>query len=210
VAVISGYASLQTAIADHLKKSNLTTFIPNFIQSWEDSFLREPKNFGRWMEAALSSVIASSVIAVPTDYLGLKVAYVNGQRQPPLDRKSLTQLYGAFPRGVADTGVPRQISRDTTNFVFGPLPDSAYTIKGVYWAKPTLLRNFASDAAAHWIIVNASDLALYGALVAAEPYNKNDDRVALWQALYTAALDSYRNLHKEEDESGSPFQEVLA
>lgn len=210
MAIISGYASLQTAITDHLKRSNLTTFVPNFIQSWEDSFLRDPKNFGRWMEAALSSAIASSVIAVPADYLGLKVAYVNGQRRPALERKSLTQMYGRYPRGVADTGTPVWISRDTTNFVFGPLPDSAYTIKGTYWAKPTLLRNFAADAAAHWIIVNASDLALYGSLLSAEPFNKNDVRIPVWQAMYDRALESYRQLHKEEDDSGSPFQEVLA
>jgi hypothetical protein len=211
VAVITTYTSLLTAIGDYLKRSNLTSFAPNFVQAWEEKFYRQPRNFGRWMEVTGAiGTIASSVVAVPADYLGLKVAYVDGENQPALDRKSLTQLYGRYPRGVADTGTPKQIARDGTNFVFGPLPDDDYTIKGVYWGKPVVLRSFAGDAAAHWLIVNAPDLVLYGSLLQAEPFSKNDARIPIWQQLYSDALQDYRALHREEDESGSPFQEVLA
>jgi hypothetical protein len=209
MAAITGYASLKTAMADTLARSNLTSFLDNFIQSWEEDFLREPKNFGRWMETSLSSAIASSVVAVPSAYLGLKYAYVNGSPSSRLDRVSLNQLYGRYPRG-GTTSTPVWISRDTSNFVFGPEPDSTYTIKGVYWAKPTLIRSFAADAAAHWIIVNAPDLALYGSLLHSAPFLRNDSRLGTWQTLYNMALSSYRRLHDEEDNSGSPIQEVLA
>jgi hypothetical protein len=209
MAVVVSYSTLLTAVSDWLARSDLSTFAPNFVQMWEEDFLREPKNFGRWMETALSSTIASSVIAVPSDYLGLKYAYVNGSPSSKLDRVSLNQLYGTYPRG-GDTGLPVWISRDVSNFVFGPAPDSNYTIKGVYWAKPTLIRSFASDAAAHWIIVNAPDIALYGSLLAAEPFLQNDKRIPVWQALHDRALMSYRNLQRDEDVSGSPIQEVLA
>ena len=209
MAVITSYSTLLTAVADYLARSDLTSYTPNFVQNWEEKFLRQPKNFGRWMETSLSSAIASSVVAVPSAYLGLKYAYVDGSPASRLDRVSLNQLYGTYPRG-GDSARPRWISRDTTNFVFGPIPDSDYTIKGVYWAKPTLLRSFASDAAAHWIIVNAPDLALYGALIEAEPFLKNEKRLPTWQGFYDTALRNYRDLHKEEDVSGSPIQEVLA
>lgn len=210
MAVITTYSSLLTAIGDYLKRSNLTSFAPNFVQSWEEKFYRQPANFGRWMETSGTiGTIASSVIAVPATYLGLKVAYVDGSPSTRLDRKSLTQLYGRYPRG-GDTGTPQWIARDGANFVFGPAPDAAYVIKGVYWAKPTVLRSFAGDAAAHWLIVNAPDLVLYGSLLQAEPFSKNDARITVWQQLYNDALQDYRDLHKEEDDSGSPFQEVLA
>lgn len=209
MAVIAGYTDLRTEVADWLAKSNLTNAIPGLIQNWEEKFYRQPKNFGRWMELPLQETIASSVIAVPGAYLGLKIAYVDGQKRPPLDRVSLKNLYGRFPRAI-DTGVPLFIARDTTNFVFGPAPDSDYTIKGVYWAKPTVLRNAASDACTHWLILNAPDLVLYGCLLQAQPYLRNDVRVALWQSMYSEALIDYRDLHKEEDVSGGPMQEVLA
>lgn len=209
MAVITSYSTLLTAITDYLKRSNLTTFAPNFVQQWEEKFYRQPLNFGRWMETSGTiGTIASSVIAVPSAYLGLKVAYIDGSPSNRLDRKSLTQMYGTYPRG-GGTGLPRWIARDGANFIFGPEPDSAYVVKGVYWAKPTVLRSFTADAAAHWLIVNAPDLVLYGSLLQAEPFSKNDARIAVWQSLYNDALQDYRNLHMEEDESGSPFQEAL-
>lgn len=209
MAVISSYSTLLTAVSDYLARSDLSTFTPNFVQNFEEDFFREPKNFGRWMETSTDSAIASSVVALPSAYLGLKHAYVSGSPSTRLDRVSLNQLYGRYPRG-SRTGRPGWISREGSNFVFGPAPDSNYTIHLVYWAKPTLLRSFAADAAAHWLIVNAPDLLLYGALLAAEPFLKNDSRIPVWQALYDRALTSYRHLHADEDVSGSPIQEVLA
>lgn len=209
MALITGYASLLTSVANYLARSDLTADIPGLVQNWEERFYRQPMNFGRWMESSLSSVIASSVIAVPSDYLALKYAYINGSPSSRLDRLSLNQLYGRFPRG-STAGLPLYVARETTNFVFGPVPDSTYTVKGVYWAKPTLLRSFASDAAAHYLIVNAPDLPLYGALLEAQPFLMNDKRIQTWDAMYSRALDDYRDLFKREEGSGSPLQEVLA
>jgi hypothetical protein len=208
MAVITGYTSLETAIGDWLARGDLTDFIPNFIQNWEERFYRQPKNFGRWMEVDLSSTIASSVIAVPTDYLELKYAYIDGSPSARLDRVSINQLYGRYPRGDS-TGFPQWIARDAANFVFGPAPDSAYTVKGIYYAKPTVMRSYAADAAAHWVIVNAPDLALYGALCESAPFLRKEDRLPVWQSLYTQALQDYRDLFTEEDISGSPIQEVI-
>src|SRR6185295_20011433 len=105
MAVITGYTSLQTAVADYLNNSTLTTFLPNFVQNWEERFYRDPKNFGRWMETSATSTIASSVVAVPDGYLGLKYAYVVGSPSARLDRVSINQLYGTYPRG-GNTGTP--------------------------------------------------------------------------------------------------------
>ncbi len=209
MAVISSYTTLLTAVSDYLARSDISTYTPNFVQNWEERFFRQPRNFGRWMESSLSSAIASSVVALPSGYLGLKYAYVNGSPSSRLDRLSLNQLLGKYPRGGC-TGIPAYISRETTNFIFGPEPDSTYTIKGVYWAKPTLLRSFAADAAAHWLIVNAPDLPLYGALLEAQPFLRNDSRIPIWQGMYDRAIEDYRDLFRREDVSGSPVQEVLA
>lgn len=209
MAVITSYSTLQTAVADWLARSNLTTFIPNFVQNFEEDFYREPKNFGRWMEVADDPVIAASVITVPSDYLQLKYAYVSGSPSSRLDRLSINQLYGKYPRG-SGTGLPVAIGREAGNFVFGPPPDSTYTIHRVYWGKPTNLRTAATDATAHYLIVNCSDLALFGSLLQAVPFIKDDARIAIWQGMYDRALQSYRRLQRDEDQSGSPSQEVLA
>jgi hypothetical protein len=209
MAVITSYSTLLTAVQDYLARSDLSTFAPNFVQAWEEDFYREPKNFGRWMEVADDPVIASSVITVPTGYLALKSASVTGVCQPPLDRVSLQSLLGQYPR-EGTTGIPRKISREAGSFIFGPLPDSTYTIHRVCWIKPTALRNSATDASAHYLITDCSDLSLFGSLLQAVPFIKDDVRIPVWQGMHDRALQSYRRLQRDEEQSGSPSQEVLA
>lgn len=205
MAVITTYATLQTAIADWLARSDLTTWLPNFTQNWEEDFYREPMNWASWMETALNVTITNNVAAVPVDYLGLRIAYISGQNSPPLKRISLNQLYERYPR-AGSTGVASYIARSGSNLVFGPIPSSG-TLAGTYYAKPTVLRTDADGV--NWLITNAPDLCLYGSLLAAEPFIKNDERIATWQMMYERALVSYRNQFKEEDFSGSAPHTVV-
>ena len=209
MAVITSYSTLQTAVTDYLARSDLSSWVPNFIQNCEERFYRDPLNVGAWMESALniSNDATTGLAAVPTDYLRLKNAYLSGILAPPLVRVSLEQLYARYPRS-GTLSQPQYIARDGSNFVFGPVPSGSYTIVGTYYAKPVLLRNFASDAAAHWMIVNAPDLLLYGALLEAEPFLKNDQRLVLWKSAYDMAVDTYRRMQAEEDQSGSAIFSV--
>lgn len=193
MALVTSYSSLVSSVQTYLARGDLATHAPGFVQNWESAFYRQPRNHGTWMESQLSSVIASNVIAVPTDFLSLKVAYVSTAPAARLEYVSLEQLYGRFPRG-SWSGVPEWLSRDRTNFVFGPEPDSNYTVSGVYVARPPNMRDSSDDAIAHWIILYAPDVALYGSLLAAEPFLKNDSRIPVWQSFYAQALKDYRDL----------------
>jgi hypothetical protein len=197
MAVISGYASLQTAVSDYLSRSDLTTFIPNYIQNWEERFYRNAKNWGRWMETAFSVTIASNVAAIPSAYLGTVTAYINGQGTGPLKQLSLEQLYARYPRSAV-SGLPLFYARNAGNFEFGPVANDGYILNGTYYAKQTLLRSFASDAAAHWIILNAPDMALYGALLEATSFIIDDPRIPVWQSFYAEAVNDYRSQHVKE------------
>jgi hypothetical protein len=197
MAVVTGYASLQTAVSDYLSRSDLTTFVPNYIQNWEERFYRNAKNWGRWMETALVVSITSNVAVVPTALLGLVTAYLDGQSTAPLKILNLEQLYARYPRS-GSSGLPLFIARNGLNYEFGPVAGSGYTLKGTYFAKQTLLRNYASDAVAHWLILNAPDLLLYGALMDAATFIADDPRVPMWQAFYSEALNDYRSQYCRE------------
>jgi len=202
MAIITNYATLQTAIGDYLARSDLATFLPNFTQSWEEKFYRDPQNWGSWMEAALSVAIASGVAPVPADYLGLKIVYLSGN--PPMKRISLDQLYSRYARG-GSVGIPIYVSRNGGNFEFGPVATTG-TLLGTYYAKPVVLRTSLTN----WLTVNAPDLLLYGSLLQAEsPFLKNDKRIGVWQGFYDDALTTYRAQFKEEDYSGSPPAAVV-
>jgi hypothetical protein len=200
MAVVTNYTTLQTAIGDYLARSDLTTFLPNFVQQWEERFYRESQNWASWMEAALSVTITANVAAVPSDYLGMKVAYI-GTTSGPLERVSLSQLYSRYPRGAGTSGTARFYARDGVNFRFGPEGVSG-TLAGTYYAKPTVLRTDGDGI--NWLITNAPDLCLYGSLLEAEPFLKNDSRIGVWQQFYGDALAAYRSQFREE-EYNAPF-----
>jgi len=206
MAIITSYDTLQTAIADYCARSDLATFTPNFIQNFEERFFRQPLNWGPWMETALSVTMSAGVATVPSDYLGLKWAALASSPYRTLERKSAQKLYATFPRG-GSTAKPLWIARDQGSFVFGPEPDGVYTLVGTYYAKPTLIRSDSDGI--NWLVTNAPDLMLYGSLLEAEPFLKNDSRIAIWRDFYADALVDYRDMIRDEDSMGSAMQAVL-
>lgn len=207
MAVITSYTTLLAEVANWLARGDLTAAIPGFVQNFEERFFRQPLNYGPWMHGSFN-VSFSSTAAVPSDYLTHKVAYLNGQSDAPLKSASIEQVLTMYSR--TGSGRPKWMARDGANFVFGPVPDGTYTLNGTYFAKPVLLRNFAADAAAHFLIVNAPDLLLYGALLEAQTYLMNDKRLAVWQGFFDRARADYRDLMKSQNISGGSLQILVA
>lgn len=193
---IASYSELKTAVANWLNRSDLTAYVPDFIALGEARIYRDLRI--RAMETALSSAISSGVVAVPASYKELKFAYVDGSPTRQLLRSDPEFIYAKFPTRSA-TSKPSYIAREGSNFIFGPYPDSNYTIKGVYYASLTAL----SDAnTTNWFTSNAPDILLWAALCEAEPFIKNDERVGLWQAKYDLVKEAIEREERNEQFSG--------
>lgn len=197
MALITDYATCVTAIGDYLARSDLSTFIPNFLQNAQAKMYRSLRI--RPMEAALSVTIASGVAAVPADYLDLKYAYVNSTPIRFLERSTPEQIYTNYSTRSA-SGEPAWIAREADNFIFGPYPDSTYTIAGIYYKQLTLL---SGSNTTNWFTTNAPDALLYGALLEAQPFLMNDKRIPTWQALFSESIDTIESQEKRERYSGS-------
>lgn len=70
------------------------------------------------------------------------------------------------------------------NWLFAPTPDVAYPFEVLYYELPPLLDDSVQT---NWLTEYAPQLILYGALLEATPFLKNDDRIATWQAYYDRA-----------------------
>lgn len=198
MAIITSYATLQTAVGDYLNRSDLTTFIPNFIQNAEDTLYKALRI--RAMENQLNVTIAAGVAAVPTSpvYLELKHAYVDQSPVIPLVRVAPEEIYTMFPTRSGG-GVPKFIANEGDSFIFGPYPSNV-TIKGVFYGR---LPALSASNTTNWFIVNAPSLLLYGALVEAEPFLIADERIAVWQAMYTRVFNSVAAEDRRQRSSGS-------
>ena len=193
---IANYSELKTAVANWLNRDDLTTYIPDFVTLGEAMIYRQLRISA--METALNVTISSGVAAVPSGYVELKHAYLDGAPTRWLKRSDPKFIYEKYPTRSSDSR-PAFIAREGSNFIFGPYPDSGYTIKGIYYAK---LEALSDSNTTNWFTTNAPDLLLYASLMSAEPFLKNDQRLLVWGSLYSNIKDDIQREENNEQFSG--------
>jgi hypothetical protein len=197
---ITTYAELKTSISNWLARSDLNTYVGDFIALGEKRIYRDLRI--RAMETAMNSSIASGVIAVPSGYVAMKYAYIEANPIWKLARKDAEWIYEQYPTRAAD-GQPYFFAREADNFIFGPYPDSTYTVKGVYYKR---LDALSDSNTTNWFVANAPDLLLFASLCEAAPFLKADNRIQVWEAKYGMVKNSVQLEDDQEEFSGSPLQ----
>jgi hypothetical protein len=196
---IVDFASLQAALASWLNRSDLTATIPDLIALGELRIYRDLRV--RQMETAFSTAISSGVLAVPTGYREMKYAYVSGSPMMKLQRKDAEWIYQNYPTRSADRQ-PKFFAREAENFIFGPYPDTNYTVNGVYYKRLTAL---SDSNTSNWLITDVPDLILFASLCEAAPYLQDDARIVIWEKKYAQIKDRVQTNDEQEEFSGSPL-----
>jgi hypothetical protein len=68
----------------------------------------------------------------------------------------------------------------------GPTPDVAYNFEVLYYERAQPLD---SSNQTNWFTIYAPQALLYGTLLQAMPFLKNDDRVPMWKAEYSQIIE---------------------
>ena len=89
---------------------------------------------------------------------------------------------------------------DYDHWLFSPTPDTAYPMEILYYELPPLLDDTIQT---NWLTEYAPQLLLYGTLLEATPFLKNDERISVWQQMYdrAAAMLNGEDLAKVLDRS---------
>jgi hypothetical protein len=89
---------------------------------------------------------------------------------------------------------------DYSHWLIAPTPDIAYPFEILYYELPPLLDD---EVQTNWITEYAPQLLLYGTLLEATPFLKNDERIQVWQSMYdrSAAMLNGEDLAKILDRS---------
>lgn len=202
---IGTYAELKTAVARWVGGSDVSdatslgfpSAIADIVTIAEARINREVHSKDN--EDSTTPTVAAGVVAVPADYQRLRYAYVNGTPVTTLERRTLGWIYTTYGTRTA-SGLPKYIARDGSNFVFGPYPDSAYTVKLGYYKKMPAL-----SSSAHALFTNNPDLYLFGCLAEVEILVGHDARIKLWEAKYNNILNDVNGFDSAENASGSPL-----
>lgn len=195
--MITSYATLQTSIASFLHRSDMTDIIKELISDAEFRIANELRI--RAMEASFSSAISSGVVALPSGFLEWQFLYIDDTSAQKLERKDAEWIYTNYPTR-SGSGKPVFFAREGENVIFGPYPDSAYTVKGRYYKK---LDALSDSNTSNWFITNAPDLLRYGALCEAAPYMQDDPRIVVWERKYEQVKQRIKATERREATSGS-------
>jgi hypothetical protein len=195
--MITSYATLQASIASFLHRTDMTDIIKELIADAETRIANELRI--RAMEAAFSESISSGSVAIPAGFLEWKFLYVDDDGAQTLTRKDPEWIYTNYPERTG-AGKPVFFAREGENLIFGPYPNSAYTVKGRYYKK---LDALSDSNTTNWFITNAPDLLRYGALCEAAPYLMDDARINTWEGKYQMAKKRIQKTERDESFSGS-------
>ena len=202
---LNNYSDLKTTVANYLARSDLTSVIPDFIQLGEQRLRRELRIRQMLKVVTTTTTAGDSTVALPADFLQLRDVHLDGNPTYPVEYLAP----GAFYRNArsAESGVPRQYTILATEFQFAPIPDSTYTIRMLYYAKP----DFLSDSnVSNVFLANCPDALLYASLAEAEPYLMNDARVQLWASLYDRSVTNIQTSDDQGEYSASPLAMSVA
>ena len=165
--------------------------IPRLINRAERRIARELK-----IEGFIAAVNTTFQAGVSTynkpdrwrDTISMSVETVNGKSQ--IYGRSYEYCRNYWPKD-SQTAVPEfYADYDYTHWLIVPTPDVDYTAEIIYYELPPLLDE---ENQTNWLTAYAPNILLYGALLEATPFLKNDERIPTWQGFYDRAAQALNN-----------------
>jgi hypothetical protein len=188
-AAVMTYDSLVNDISTYLERTDTATLekIPQFIMLAEQIIAADLKFLGNLNVVQSNMVANEDVLDKPARWrktVSMNIT-VDGKRQPVLLRDyEYLREYWPDP---TQTDTPLYYSDyDYTHWLVAPTPDTNYTFEVLYYQRVPPL---SSANQTNWFTEYAPQAMLYGSLLQAMPFLKNDERVQLWQAMYQQAIE---------------------
>lgn len=184
---ISTFAELKTSVADWLNRADLTAVIPDFISLAEAQINRQLRTHD--MVKRVQATIDSDYFTVPTDWLETISLIRTSTKTHPFVYVSYEELNRL--KGLPLSGDSRYYTLIDGKFLIYPAAssESPITVELMYFGKIPAL---SDSNTTNWLLTKSPDLYLYATLMQAEPYLKNDERLAVWSASMSGIMENMR------------------
>ena len=194
-AAVMTYDSLVSDISSYLERTDEATLakIPTFIMLAEQVIASEIKFLGNLTPMQSTMTADQPIIDKPARWhktVSMNVT-VGGVKQPVLLRK-YEYLREYWPNPT-ETDVPQYYADyDYTHWLVAPTPAQNYVFEVLYYER---IQPLDSSNQTNWFTIYAPQALLYGTLLQAMPFLKNDERIPMWQQQYDAIMQTL----KQED-----------
>ena len=194
-ASVMTYDSLVENIQSYLERTDASTLdkIPLFIMLAEQVIASQIKFLGNLTVNTSTMTAGANVIDKPARWhktVSMNIT-VAGSRQPVLTRR-YEYLREYWPNPTLEGTPAFYCDYDYTHWMVAPTPDTAYDFEVLYYER---VQPLDSSNQTNWFTIYAPQALLYGALLQAMPFLKNDDRIPTWQGMFDGAA---ANISKED------------
>ncbi|CAB5220121.1 hypothetical protein UFOVP239_58 [uncultured Caudovirales phage] len=185
------YDSLNSIVLEYLERKDtaVVNAIPTFISLAEFEIAQEIKTLGQLQVAQATMSPSNPLLQKPARWrktVSMNVT-VNGVIQPVLLRK-YEYLKNYWPDST-QTDVPLYYAdTDWDHWYLAPTPAQAYSFEVLYYER---IAPLSSTNQTNWLTQNAPNAMLFGTLLQAMPFLKNDQR-AIFQQKYTESIQSLK------------------
>lgn len=199
---ITTNALLETAVANYLARTDLTSYIPDFIVGAEtriafgskEPFESEPLRI-RAMETVATLTNSAGSCTLPSGFLGLKSIYEDAAQTSQLEQTTPEIFYGQRMGSSYNRGF---YIIEGENIIVGNGVTSDVRI--VYYKK---FDPIATASPVTWLLTNAPHAYVYGALLEAAPFLRNDARLQLWHGMFRSIINTLNSADKRDRWGGS-------
>lgn len=191
-AVVMTYDSLVADIESYLERTDTATLdkIPTFIMLAEQQIATQIKFLGNLTVNTSTMTTSDPVIAKPARWhktVSMNIT-VNGVRNPVLLRKY--EYIREYWPDATNTGLPKfYCDYDYSHWLVGPTPNDDYSFEVLYYER---VQPLDSSNQTNWFTEYAPQALLYGSLLQAMPFLKNDDRIPMWRNEYDIVMSSLK------------------
>jgi hypothetical protein len=181
--MITDLASLETAIGNWLHRSDMAGVVDDLIMLAEKRINADVKSRHQDDIVTLTTTAGVNTVAIPDDMIDVRRLRV--MTDPVVVLKYLAPDQMAVTYTLSYSSVPRHFTVIGSNLELAPVPDAAYNIELTYvQAVPAL----SSTNTTNWLLTNHPNVYLFAALVEAQAYIVDDQRIAVWDQKYREAL----------------------
>ena len=200
---LTTYALLKTTIANYLNRTDLTSYLGDFITLTESRMNRELRV--REMvntDTTTTTVAGTQSYSLPSGFLEASAVIYQSNPYRTLRFMANGDFYRQY--NITQTsGLPTFFTIVGENILLGVAPDSAQTLQIDFYKTITAL---SESNTTNTILTNYPELYLYGALAESSPFLMQDERLDTWARLYKEALKN-ANLSSEKGSiTSSPLQ----
>jgi hypothetical protein len=199
---LANYTDLLSALGDYLARDDLSSRLPDFVVLAEAKFNRillHPQMEARTTLTVDTGLTNPEFLDLPSDFQTMRSVRLSGMTgKPRLGFLTQTQMddYRYSIDNIA--GQPTYFSITGDQIELAATPNENFDVQIIYRRNiPSLVSN-----ATNWLMTLAPDLYLYGSLLEAAPYMKNDSRIAVWGLAVQTVIDQL-NAHGERQSFNS-------